>query len=245
MALRKNTENTAAPAFESEEGGAAVAEAAAPAAAPATTALEVKKEGAVTSALRRNTALDDLKGVIGPDMLESLGFGTFPRIVVSPNCFTDKSTGKILGDRIQVEVLSWNHVTLVTTGKKDDPTADKLIRSSYDGVNLTGGEGLVTEYIAKLKDDGYDKATAKVYTEIYCNLLWTSKGGFIPAEDQKITQISVPPTSSGPWGAFLLMQRMQASRGREVSSIVTVEAGSRTNGSNTFGVMEYNTKPVA
>lgn len=200
--------------------------------APANTALAL--------ALKKNTALDDLQNVIDGDMLAGMSFGAFPRIVVAPGAFTDKNTGKSLGDRLKIELLSWNFVTIVSPNENNNREANKLIRTSYDGVNLINGEGPVADYVAMLREKkGYTNANAKRYIELYANLLETGKGGVVPEEEQKITQISVPPTSSGPWGAFLLEQRMKARKGVDISPVITLLADSKNDGANTWGVIEF------
>lgn len=223
--------NAWAAAQAAQASGAATS-AVATSTAPANTALAL--------ALKKNTALDDLQNVIDGDMLAGMSFGAFPRIVVAPGAFTDKNTGKSLGDRLKIELLSWNFVTIVSPNENNNREANKLIRTSYDGVNLINGEGPVAEYVAMLREKkGYTNANAKRYIELYANLLETGKGGVVPEEEQKITQISVPPTSSGPWGAFLLEQRMKARKGVEISPVITLLADSKNDGANTWGVIEF------
>ena len=190
-----------------------------------------------TSALKTSTTLDNLKFVIDPDMLAGMGVGAFPRIVLAPGAFNDKATGKSLGDTLDVEVLSWNTVTLVTTGEKtENKEATKLIRNSYDGVNLVGGEGRVDAYVAKLKAMDYDKAGAKTYVEIYGYVHATGKG---PVEDVKLTQISISPTSVGAWNVFLLEQRIRASKGNDVKAMVRITSDSKSANGNTWGLASF------
>jgi hypothetical protein len=260
MALRKNDTAAATPAFEDMDGEATVVSDEAVAANEPTTEVKaddghaealkkVRSALAVTSptqgglqmqnALRRNTIMDDLQNVIGPDMLEGMGYNSFPRVTVSPGAFPDKSTGKSLGDKLKIQVMSWNFIHIVSANAGDsDKEANKLVRSSYDGVNLTGGQGTVEAYVRKLQADGYDKACSKKYVEIYGLILETGKGP-VAEEDQKLTQLSIPPSSLGPWGAFLLGLRMSANKGKEITDVIVAEADSMSKGQNIWGVVAF------
>lgn len=255
MALRQANPNPFEPeddVIEAEAEAATTTTAEAPAPAPsssrdvkawAASQVAVSKpptSTALAKALQTSTTLDELQNVISPDMLESMSFGAFPRVTVSPGAFQDKDSGKSLGDFMVVELLSWNFVTVVSTGTAvANKETNRLVRTSYDGINLTNGEGLVTAYLEKLRSMDYTKAQAKKYLELYVQIIETGKGGKVPEADRKITQISIPPTSTGPWGAFLLQQRLQAKKGTEVSSIIRLNAESKNDGSNTWGVVDF------
>src|SRR6185369_7867291 len=148
MALRNNPDQAsqaaasaaaaAKPPFEDmEDSNTATEQVSAPASAPApapaaaapapSASREVATQatGAVALALgKKDTALDKLEGQIDLPTLESLGFGAFPRITVDQGGFSENKT-KFLGGTIEVEVMSWNRVTLITTGEKDNKEADK------------------------------------------------------------------------------------------------------------------------
>lgn len=268
MALRNASPASTAPAFESDdtfehpndlsaaeqfkrqaaqsarEEAAAAAEAqkAAAAAVSATNegankAVAVRQANPLSAGLSAKTTLDNLRDVISAEMLESISFGAFPRIVVSPGQFSIKGDGKLLGDEVDIRIQSWNYVTLVTTGEQNNKEADKLIRSSYDGSTISGTGETVAEYIRSLKAQGYDKAAPKKYLEIYCNIIRTGKLG--PVNDGKLYQVSVPPTSTGPWGVFLLSQKMAQNEGATITQNVRMKAGSKTGNGNTWGVIDF------
>lgn len=212
--------------------------------APAATAVAARPASAVVVPLNQlRTILDESKDQIPAEALESMGFGSVPRITAAPGAFQIDKVAT--GDKIEVELLSWNYLHLITTGVKDknNAEANRLIRNSYDGVNLTGNEGTVLDYIAKLKVEmGYPDAQSKIYVEIYGNLRWTSKNGEIAVEDQKMVQLSLSPQSVGRWQAYLLEKRMATKLGKEVSPILVIEAESKTNNGNTYGVMKFGAK---
>ena len=233
MALRNQA---TAPAFESEEmvdqptSGEVNAIPTNLPVAPAT--------GTAVSPLTAGTAIKQLQNAIPTTELENLGIGVFPRITVGLDGFSRDKT-KELGKKIAIEVLSWSYVWLVTTGEQNNDEANKLIRTSYDGKNLKGGEGAVDEYVKYLKSEGYDKATVKQYAEVYSNLVWTEAGGDVKADEQEIVQVSLSPQSVGQWGRFLLESGLRKAKGVEDSNIVTLTQEKRVIGSNKFGISTF------
>lgn len=232
MALR-NPAN-AAPAFESDEEvvPSEVQKAETPAAAP-------KSPGTAVSPLTAGTAIKQLQNAIPTSDLESLGIGVFPRITVGLDGFSRDKT-KELGKKIAIEVLSWNYIWMVTAGEQNEES-NKLIRTSYDGKNLKGGEGSVEDYVKYLKSEGYDKAATKQYAEVYCNLLWSEVGGDVASDEQEIMQVSLSPQTVGQWGRYLLESGLRKAKGIEDSNVVTLEAQRRIIGSNKFGIATFQT----
>jgi len=262
MALRKDTpstdttNNAANPAFEAEDEGntatvertevktesATSAEALVAVAKPAaSTAVVVASNNALAQALRKGTSLDESQGVIDIQTLETMGIGAFPRVTVDQGGFSENKT-KFLGAWIDIELMSWNFVTLITTGEKDNKEADKLIRSSYDHVNLPNGEGTVADYVTALKEDGYDGTNTKKYIEIYGSLRGSDKGGAITDDDIKIVQISVSPQSVKQFQRFLLESKMKAFQKKDVTNKFRIGSERVTQGSNTYGVMNFGIK---
>lgn len=232
MALR-NPAN-AAPAFESDEEvvPSEAQKAETPAAAP-------KSPGTAVSPLTAGTAIKQLQNAIPTSDLESLGIGVFPRITVGLDGFSRDKT-KELGKKIAIEVLSWNYIWMVTAGEQNEES-NKLIRTSYDGKNLKGGEGSVEDYVKYLKSEGYDKAATKQYAEVYCNLVWSEVGGEVKSDEQEIMQVSLSPQTVGQWGRYLLESGLRKAKGIEDSNVVTLEAQRRIIGSNKFGIATFQT----
>lgn len=232
MALRNQT---TAPAFESEDtvDQTTLSEAST---APVTP-LVATATGTAVSPLTAGTAIKQLQNAIPTTELENLGIGVFPRITVGLDGFSRDKT-KELGKKIAIEVLSWSYVWLVTAGEQNDE-ANKLIRTSYDGKNLKGGEGSVEDYVKYLKSEGYDKATVKQYAEVYANLIWSEVGGDVKSDEQEIVQVSLSPQSVGQWGRFLLESGLRKAKGIEDSNIVTLEAQRRILGPNKFGIATF------
>jgi len=233
MALRNQAQ---APAFESEE----LAEQPSPVETKAVPQdLPVAQStGTAVSPLTAGTAIKQLQNAIPTTELENLGIGVFPRITVGLDGFSRDKT-KELGKRIAIEVLSWSYVWLVTTGEQNNDEANRLIRTSYDGKSLKGGEGSVEDYVKYLKSEGYDKAQVKQYAEVYANIIWSEVGGDVAADEQEIVQVSLSPQTVGQWGRYLLESGLRKARGIEDSNVVTLEAQRRIIGSNKFGIATF------
>ena len=233
MALRNQAQ---APAFESEE----LAEQPSPAetkAVPQDLPI-APSTGTAVSPLTAGTAIKQLQNAIPTTELENLGIGVFPRITVGLDGFSRDKT-KELGKKIALEVLSWSYVWLVTTGEQNNDEANKLIRTSYDGRNLKGGEGSVEDYVKYLKSEGYDKAQTKQYAEVYANLIWSEVGGDVKGDEQEIVQVSLSPQTVGQWGRFLLESGLRKAKGVEDSNIVTMTQEKRVIGNNKFGIATF------
>lgn len=254
MALRKPTDSAPASsaAFESPEddGDTTVVEAPAPAPTPAPTpsasrAVAAPAKTNVASPLSQATAMKSLQWAIPAADLEAMGFGVFPRITVGLDGFS-RDKDQELGKRIKIAVLSWNPVWFVVTGEQNDNEANKLIRTSYDGTNLKGGEGTVVDYIAHLREEGYEKATSKQYVEVYANLLeyQDAKGNVVVVseEDQEIIQVSLSPQSVGQWQRYMLESGLRKAKGIEDSNVVVMNQERKVLGSNKFGFATFSPK---
>jgi hypothetical protein len=116
------------------------------------------------------------------------------------------------------------------------------VRSSYDHENLPGEGCTVAEYIRKLKADGYKNASSKKYIEVYAQLLRSEKKGDEDPDSIKLVQLSVSPQSASQFGRFLLESRLKAARGKEVPTRVTLGSERKVNGSNVYGVIQWDVK---
>lgn len=249
---------TTTPAFEGmDEDNTAVMERPAED-APTTTAVTTITKSQLIAArpsLDKNTLMRGLKNAIPPDELEGMGIGVFPRITASQGGFVVDKNVKKLGQRIRFEVLSWNYIWMVVTGEQNNAEANKLIRSSYDNVNISGGgvkigDGTVKAYVDYLKADGYDKTSVKQYIEVYGNLLAYEEQDAkrqivtveVPADEQKLYQVSLSPQSVGQWGKYQLEGSLRKARGFTDDALVTMIQREKTLGPNTFAYAEFEPK---
>lgn len=245
MALRNATNE--APKFEAPDEAGEMIEQPLPNEAPEapTTTTPAIVQGvsgtAVASPLSAGTVMKSLQNAIPTTDLESLGIGVFPRITVGLDGFSVDKT-KELGKKIKVEVLSWSYLWLVTTGEQNDE-ANKALRTSYDGVNLKGGEGTVADYVKYLKEvEGYEKTTVKQYAELYANLLWSEAGGDVAPEEQQIVQVSLSPQTVGQWGRYMLESGLRRAKGIPDSNVVVMTGEKKILGPNKFGIATFSPK---
>lgn len=207
-------------------------------------AVQVAQQRAVS--LTAGTALKKLQNVIPTEDLEALGFGTFPRITAGTDGFSVNKDELSLGKKIKFQVMSWNYIWLVTAGE-NNAEANKLIKSSHDGINLDGNEGTIEKYVAWLKSEGYEKAASKQYVEVYGFLLAyneVQKDGSlklleIGEDDRQIHQVSLSPKSVGQWGRYMLESAMKPST---QSDTVVMTAVKKVNGPNTYGMATFSSK---
>ena len=183
-----------------------------------------------------------LQNVIPTEELSGMAVGVFPRITCALdglNLDQDKNLGK----RIQLGVISWNYLWMVVTGEQDNPEANKLIRSSYDGANLKDGEGSVAGYVDYLKNTrGFVGATVKKYVEMYGHLVSSSAMGPVPLDEQQLVQVSVAPQSVGQFGRYMLESGLRKAQGLHDSHVLYLEQQSRQNGPKRFAYLTFANK---
>ena len=262
MALRNTNTSTASTAsttpagqFEPEGGDTVVVEQstqgidvtpvtpiqASPDAQRAANALIARTAGQnAIASLGGGTVLAAKKNLIPVEALETLNNGVFPRITVGLDGIS--ADDHELGKKVQIEVLSWNALTMVSANENEDAEANKLVRSSYDGVNLRGGEGPVVDYVAKLKSDGYEKASAKQYIEVWAHLLWSENDGPVPEADRRMYQVSLSPTSAGRFQGYMLESGIRKTRGIPDSDIVYMTQEKVNKNNKKWGVAVFSAK---
>jgi len=248
--------STPAGQFEAEDGGTVVEQASetveaavtpvtkittSPDAQKAANALIARAAGQnAIASLGGGTALAAKKNLIPVEALETLNNGVFPRITIGLDGIS--ADDHELGKKVQLEVLSWNALTMVSANENEDAEANKLVRSSYDGVNLRGGEGPVVDYVAKLKADGYEKASAKQYIEVWAHLLWSENDGPVPEADRRMYQVSLSPTSAGRFQGYMLESGIRKARGIPDSDVVYMTQEKVNKNNKKWGVAVFSAK---
>lgn len=169
----KARNTAAAPAFEEGEDDVAVAQQEAPAVqapadtAPASAAVPAVKPAAAGAVAVKpkpvNMADFDVLGLL-KDRLPPVDFGEGVRLVGSNGQLMDGDK-KLLGESITLTMLSWNERWVVSPGE-NGAEAKEHARYSMDGVTTTKGED-VNEYLRELKELGYNKASVKVYVDLF------------------------------------------------------------------------------
>lgn len=199
------------------------------------------------------TVWDTLKEAFPIDTVASIGFSTFPAITINGggSFAMDK---EVIGNRIRVEVESWNWNWKVVTNNKDEKNvaANKLIRNSYDGVNLSDGSGTIEEYLKYLKfSENYKDAGVKQYADIFANLVTYYEEDRksnqrvqvdVAIEDQKLVKIQLSPQSREQWTGFMVTSKNRTRKGVPDSSTIALSGRPKTIGTNTFGLIEFSQK---
>lgn len=206
-----------------------------------------RASGAVT-AFSSKSIYDELQNQITVEMLEGMGYGSFPRITVNAGGTLVVDKTKPLGDIVEFFLESWNFVTMVVTGEQNNKEADKLIRSSFDGMNLADGSGTIEEYVKELKTDGYSKTVTKKYVELYGVVTAQTHKGVktvVPEEEQSLYQVSVSPQSVKNWGRFQFESRRRGFRGvKDSQAIIMAGEATELNG-KMFGVINFSADRTA
>lgn len=183
------------------------------------------------------SALADKQDVLKTEDVEALGFGTFPRMTADlGGLMLDKDE---LGKTARIEVLSWNLRYVITPNSNDDE-AKKHVKVSYDNQTISGTDESVQDYIAALKAAGYDKASSKLYVDIWANLVAYEKKGDLKPEEVKMVQVQLSPQSLQQFKRYQLEQGVRESQGMAVPRYITVTCTRQEFNGNRFGRMEFS-----
>lgn len=155
--------NKAKPAFE--DTNVAVAEAPTTidtaAAAPSTSATQLAAPAPTALGASRKF-VDIFAGLL--NKFAPVSFGTLPKLVASNGLVMDDDK-KQHGNWLRLQMLSFNYRWVVSPGEEGQEAA-KLIRNSYDGLQLENSGISCASYLDDLKSQGYSKASIKKYAEV-------------------------------------------------------------------------------
>lgn len=240
MALRNPTP-AAAALFESED----MVDQPQPSAAPEVTdvskatalAPAPQQAGAVAAYAAPTSLFQSMKDSISPEQLKHMGMNSFKKVTIGLDGFSINE--KELGKKIAIEPASWSYIWFVTSGEQSNAETNKLVRTSYDGVNLDNGEDTVEGYLNFLKEEGYEKAKKKQYIELFGDLIWTEADGDVAPEDQDLIKISLSPQSADAWTFYMLQSARRSAKGTPENPVITLTQEKRVFGSNRFGVATF------
>jgi hypothetical protein len=124
-------------------------------------------------------------------------YGELPRLKCSNGNVMD-SDGKLLGDWIEIQLLSFNDTYVVSPCDKNAP-AD-IVRYSANGADFADGSGeTVADYVAELKAAGWADAVSKKYIEVVGVLRESAKPTDLIGD---MVQLQLSPTSATAWSGF-------------------------------------------
>lgn len=248
------------PAFESEEGNTVTSNAAdaqtadtsatsassSDAGVQATTAIAKAATTSVTVAPKKFVAaLTEYLNVLAPDDVQDLGAGAFPKVIANLGGFSlDRNGAKVkLGKEIDFQLISYNERIAVVPGV-DGADAKKKVRYSYDGKTIRDDGITVEQYLAELKDAGYEKASIKKYLEVWGMVVRKEEKGQmveVPAEDREIVQLQLSPQSVTRWKAAQLQLGMKISQGLvNFDGILRVTQLDGSRDGNEYGYMDFS-----
>ena len=235
MAL-KNQPEFEQPETTVQSGPSPEAKAAADVAA--TKAIAKASSGAVTTPAQRFApALAGYKDQFDAYTVSALSLA-IPRITAEQGNLVRAKDEK-LGEKIRLQVVSWNDRISIGIGV-DNAESKEHFRVSYDGVHIDGEDTLVTDYIASLKAQGFDKAKSSVYIDLIGFLVWSEKRGDVPEEDRELHLVQLSPTSRGNFTAYAVSRGLLESKGIvQGTDLVEITAESKKNGSNSYTNMSF------
>lgn len=222
-----------APAVETAKAEAPAPKAEKPATAPAVVAPK-QNVPAVATGGKPVLALANLQDQY------IAGFGVLPRLKGSNGNVMDNED-KLLGDSIDMQVLSWNKMWVVGPGDNKAP-AD-LVRYSLDPICFEDGS-LVTGYVDEMKEAGWVNASSKQYLEVVGFLLKAAKPTDLIGE---MVQIQLSPTSRTSFEGYCLQQSFKAANGMadpEKAQFMRFEAKVVTGKGNTWTKLEAKPTPA-
>ena len=184
------------------------------------------------------TAFNSYRNSIDLETVAEVGQGNMPKLVADRGGF--ELEGKSYGDHITIELVSFNERFVLTPGV-DGEEAKKLLKYSYDGLTVADEPGLqVRDYIDYLKSEGYGKADAKKYIDLWALIVSSEKGGEIADEDRELVQVQLSPSSVREWNKMQLQASVKVSRTkRELSPFLKLTIDKREFGTNKFAAIKF------
>lgn len=200
MALKKKPVNT------TEEEIAATTETETPAPTEATTTAVAPVAKTPTPPPAKKAEMTGLLFANKQD-LHHAPFGTLPRLKASNGNITD-SDGKILGSFVDVQIMSWNNIWVISPNDKAAPK--ELVRYSYDNKTFEEDPSVdVVEYLQDMKH-AWPNAASKQYAEVICVLHNSEKSSELKG---KMVQLNLAPTSQKAFEGFFLTGAFEISSG--------------------------------
>lgn len=162
---------------------------------------------------------------------------TFPILKLTNGNFMQDTN--VLGEEIEIQLANFQEYVVVTPG---DDKQQKLCRYSWDCQNVSDDQS-IEEYIAELKEKGFDKAGKKVYLLLHGVLLHSTKP--CPDLQDNLVGLQLAPTSYTNWKQYLINRNMKVSSGKineddQVEALrIKVKAKVTKQGTNTFTLATF------
>lgn len=177
--------------------------------------IAAKTSAVSTSVTRVVSPIATLKDALHVD------YDTFLQIQAVQGNFSDKLADKSLGDKIVLELLSFQSSHILATGEdQNNEAAAKLVKYSDDGSTTKDGRDC-KEYINELLDAGYEKAKMSERCILVGSLVDSGK---LPELEGQLVQIDLPPTSKKQFDRYHLQCGFDVLKGKyDAKSTATME----------------------
>lgn len=237
--LTAEQEQAAIKAAAQERLAAAAAQhTAATATASASTAVTTTKPGAgqVAASKPMVNPLTPLKNAF------PVQFDTLRSLKVSNGNFVDQMTGKVLGDTVGMELLSFQDQWVISPGVDGDD-AKEHVRYSDDGETTTQGEDC-EEYLGRLKTTGYPEAKMSKRAVVAGALFDIGDKGrkTLPELQDTLVQISLAPTSKASFDRYMMDQAYKIRKGAaepEGAQLLKIECSPQSKGGKDWTVANF------
>lgn len=200
---------------------------------------------AATTGLARQGKLETLfsehRNAIPP-----MEFGTLPRLVGTNGNVQDRGEGKLLGESVVIELVSWNEEFVVSPGS-DKEEAKALVRYSLDGKTIDATGESVASYLEKLRTvEGYSDASIKRYVQLIGIVESTAKASELVGQ---MVQVSLSPQSAKLFDGYRMQEsvklRLRPELKEQIDNRLKVTAEVKQQGSNTFTLLKVGAAPKA
>lgn len=202
------------------------------------TALTTPIGGQVTKAKPMVNPLEPLKNAFPVE------FDTLRNLQINQGNVIDRETGKLLGDTIGLELLSFQDQWVVGPGGDDkSEEAKDLVRYSDDGITSTKGDDM-QEHLERLRSLGYKDAKITERMVICGALIDIGEKGKknVPDLQDSLVQINLPPTSKAAFKRYQMDQAFRIGKGLiepDGAQIVKIECSIVTKGDLTWTVASF------
>jgi hypothetical protein len=263
MALNKNAQTPAFEALDDDavDQGAAIRSSAQErlAAAAASHAETKPAEETVTSSSTAVATTKPLGGqvaarkpMVNPlELLKNafpVQFDTLRGLKVTNGNFVDQMTGKVIGDTLGMELLSYQDQWVISPGVDGDEGKEH-VRYSDDGHTTTQGEDC-NDYLAKLKKAGFDEAKMSKRTVVAGALFDIGDKGrkVLPELQDSLVQISLAPTSKASFDRYTLDQAFKIGKGfisPDGAQLLKIECAPQSKNGKDWTVANFSRWPEA
>jgi hypothetical protein len=192
----------------------------------ATTAIAEAQATSLAQARKIRPALEELYNAVDTTVIRDISAADEHRLVATNGGVFTADSNKEVGRVITIEVFSINkRFTVGISDDQNNAESKELLRYSYDGVTLENDNRTVDEYVAHLKEVGYESAHVTEYTDLL-GLILEADGK--PYEGESMVVVQLAPSSARNFMVARTQQSLRESKGLvKPSSLLEIRATPR------------------